>query len=36
MTLRDRAGGTVLQVFPECHSLCVCLIALGSGAGAVM
>lgn len=36
VALGDRAGGTVLQVFPVCHSLCVCLIALGSGAGAVM
>lgn len=24
----------ILQVFPECHSLCIWLIALGSGAGA--
>lgn len=36
MTLGDRAGGMVLQVFPECHVLCIWLMALGSKAGAVM
>lgn len=31
MTLCERVGGMILQVFCEPHSLCIWLVPLGSG-----